>query len=629
MVLSGSHSSGITTLTLSAAAAPVNAGALLAIEPFSSNCELKYVSSVSSSTITLRTALENTHATSTAVYVVGGSVPTSWFGVKGDGSTDDHDALQWAIRQATNSSVWLDGQGRVITVSSPIMLPQSHKLKDFTIKALAAFSPAESTNALAMTQDGNIVSVASADPTTDIITTSVAHGIPGDGQGVVFQGASLPAGLVAGRFYYAYNRTTFTFTVSETLGGATVDITGTGTGTAFCEVYAANVKSFMDNITFECNNVANLNGVLCSVQQLTTWDNVRVNNAPGYGIKVKGQEADWRNIEIVRCGIGFEFDNMSFLYVKELDMTGCTTSQMKVVSSNGLISSTFLGVHLEDLTSAGTNMDFTLGCQNVVFDGVTISGLTTDNVAWVGFDMGTAGTHICTYDIRRLRFPTAGVSANNIAVRDNYRGKTILCYTSSATDSADREIGQVIANDIPSSASISDAGVGTQVWGVGGKEIRFGRQQNISPVLELTPGSSQSADSFIVYDTSAAKKFSVTKNGQPVAATSIQKGLASPTYGTTVTPNALSGDWQTITVTDTVAFTIAAPSNPPDSSHSQSLTIEILNSSGGVMGAITWNAAFVMPGGAFTNPASTKKRFIRFEWNGSKWVELSRAAADY
>ncbi len=109
----------------------------------------------------------------------------------------------------------------------------------------------------------------------------------------------------------------------------------------------------------------------------------------------------------------------------------------------------------------------------------------------------------------------------------------------------------------------------------------------------------------------------------------LQEQKATPTYSASITPNAAAGPWQTITVTNATAFTINAPTNPPDSTHNQELTIEILNSSGGVMGAVTWNAAFVLVGGAFTNPANTKKRFIEFSWNGASWIETSRAGADY
>lgn len=104
---------------------------------------------------------------------------------------------------------------------------------------------------------------------------------------------------------------------------------------------------------------------------------------------------------------------------------------------------------------------------------------------------------------------------------------------------------------------------------------------------------------------------------------------ATPAYGPAVTPNASAGRWQTITATDNVAFTINAPTNPPDSAHTAELAIEISNASGGVMGAVTWDASFLLVGGAFTKPANGKKRFIRFEWNGAAWIETGRAGADY
>ncbi len=103
----------------------------------------------------------------------------------------------------------------------------------------------------------------------------------------------------------------------------------------------------------------------------------------------------------------------------------------------------------------------------------------------------------------------------------------------------------------------------------------------------------------------------------------------TPTYSASITPVATDGDWQTITVTNGTAFTINAPTGAPDSTHSQELTIEIFNNSGGAHGAITWNAAFVLVGGALAVIANTKKKFIAFKWNGASWIETSRASADY
>lgn len=142
-------------------------------------------------------------------------------------------------------------------------------------------------------------------------------------------------------------------------------------------------------------------------------------------------------------------------------------------------------------------------------------------------------------------------------------------------------------------------------------------------VLPATPMSGNFTSGRKFYPDLRVNKDLILINGM------LQQSTAAPTYGATVTPDASNGSWQTITVTNSTAFTIAAPPNPPSSSNTAELVIEVLNSSGGAMGAITWNAAFVFPTGSWTNPASTKKRFARFEWNGVNWICTSLASADY
>lgn len=105
--------------------------------------------------------------------------------------------------------------------------------------------------------------------------------------------------------------------------------------------------------------------------------------------------------------------------------------------------------------------------------------------------------------------------------------------------------------------------------------------------------------------------------------------IATLTYGATVTPSAPAGRWQTLAVTSTAAFTIEAPTGSPSASMTTELTIEVLNSSGGTMGAITWNAIYVFPGLTWTNPANGLHRYARFEWNGSEYVCTGIAGADY
>lgn len=88
-------------------------------------------------------------------------------------------------------------------------------------------------------------------------------------------------------------------------------------------------------------------------------------------------------------------------------------------------------------------------------------------------------------------------------------------------------------------------------------------------------------------------------------------------YSTSITPNADFGRIFTIVATDTVAFAINAPSNPRIG---RIISFDIKNSSGGIMGAITWNAIFKM--GAFTNPGNGLRSTISFYYDGANWVAL-------
>lgn len=95
------------------------------------------------------------------------------------------------------------------------------------------------------------------------------------------------------------------------------------------------------------------------------------------------------------------------------------------------------------------------------------------------------------------------------------------------------------------------------------------------------------------------------------------------TYGTTVTPNCDFGDHQVVTATNGTAFTIAAPIGGV---HHQRLKLTIRNTSGGALGAVTWDAAYKLA--TWTSPANGFSRSIEFVFNGTNWVETSRTPAD-
>lgn len=109
----------------------------------------------------------------------------------------------------------------------------------------------------------------------------------------------------------------------------------------------------------------------------------------------------------------------------------------------------------------------------------------------------------------------------------------------------------------------------------------------------------------------------------------IGPSLATPTYGASIPINAAQ-EVQQIAATNGTAFTVQAPTRP----RAGFLSISILNSSGGALGALTWTGGaggFILTGGAWTQPANTLRRQITFQFDQPKnaWVEVARTAADY
>lgn len=98
----------------------------------------------------------------------------------------------------------------------------------------------------------------------------------------------------------------------------------------------------------------------------------------------------------------------------------------------------------------------------------------------------------------------------------------------------------------------------------------------------------------------------------------------SPAYGASIAINAQLATFQAITITNGTGFTIQNPTNPIAS---QMLTFQIINSSGGAHGVITWDTNFRLAG-ALGAVATGTNRSITFKYNGTVWHELYRTAAD-
>lgn len=318
----------------------------------------------------------------------------------------------------------------------------------------------------------------------------------------------------------------------------------------------------------------------------------RVNN--GYGMRLYGTATDSM---VSNCYIDQNVQSGIFCSAGDLSLTGCH------IWGNG----TGVTGDVDGITFQSSSGCRVINCYiETQINGAGIRFKTGANKGHVvsSCDIWSNGTQgIYAFSASNCVF------SSNVIRTNNYKAQSASTGAGIAVDSC---TAMLITGNQFFSVGANRQTYGYYEIGASNTDIRF--MDNMSRATDHTTGGM-----FFGPGTRDETMF-------PVA---IQTGRATPTYGASITPNANSGNWQTITVTNTAAFTVNVPTNPPDSSHTQELTVEIVNSSGGAMGAITWNAVFVLVGGAFTNPANTKKRWIRFAWNGSNWVEISRAGADY
>jgi hypothetical protein len=136
----------------------------------------------------------------------------------------------------------------------------------------------------------------------------------------------------------------------------------------------------------------------------------------------------------------------------------------------------------------------------------------------------------------------------------------------------------------------------------------------------------------VTYTPGASASTAVTEFGSQVIADDRMTAktyvgtIATPTYGATVTIDASAGSTQKLTVTDGNAFTMAAPTNPVSG---ERMSIRIVNSSGGAMGTVTWNAAFRQDS-SYANPANGKQRTAMFEYDSTdtKWEIVGTWSGD-
>jgi hypothetical protein len=464
----------------------------LVVEPFHTNCEIVKVASVSGTLVTLTASTLYGHTNGTLVFWHDGdSFPPAWFGAVGNGSDDDHMALQRAIMFGVMHGLVVAGRNQSYGITKPIIGPNGHKLDRVNFKVLSGYAPNGTNNFIYQNSQGNYPTFTAA--TDDVFTTPTAHGIPADDILVVFfgDGSTVPTGITEGEVYYARDRTTYTFKVAATPGGAAVDLTSTGAGRVWCEVRSMS-KTYLSDVLFDGSGIAS-NGFFGYLQQPAQWDKVRVNNVGGDAGIFKGQQAMIYNPQVYGCGNGIVFEDASFFYMTGLNVENYTVAGINT-RSPGLISSHITGSHFED---AGSNVVAvvmgTNGFLNSSMVDVSLSGFdvnTRSNL--LGFDMNGGG-----YVLQNVRFPQATPDAPEaLALRDRSLNKLIYTWRD-FTNSCNGQIAMFVGGKAPTSYVYSGEYSGVTIAANDGKEVRSGMGNFNQPVMDVSPGTNQTAPTVI------------------------------------------------------------------------------------------------------------------------------------
>ena len=566
--LSAGSSVGATQVTVTTApTAPLNQGVWVVVDAYTNQAELRRVETIVGSTLTLSSALEYAHSQNDKLLVVTGSslTPRVW-GCSGNGSTDDWQGLQEATIQCSYyySGLWLNGQNRTYLISQPLMLYTATKHQDLNVKASASFAPAETNNAHGMSWGGNLRAF-TADAATDTIT-AVNHGLPADAQGVVFQASTMPGGLTAGKFYYAYNRTANTFQVSpawttvtgtNALNSATINVgdtsmfassgtvvinsvnvtytgktatsfTGCGShaaytggedvhaplvdissagsgGRAFMEVYGSNAKPVFDDCYWQGNNVAGLNGLMLSVQQPGYANKLRCDNYLGYGLKLKGQQYVLYNFESIDCTTAVWLESMSYAWFFGANCEQCDVGFKTTAQLSVNSNNVLFGSHFE-MNPGGktTNNAIAFDLQAGQLNIIDTKITMSSGVSQTVVKSGGLGVD---YRIENLIVSGASAATGLKMINDTGRGTQL-----DAWDDFRFKISQLETIPVPAAGAYVTPNSHLYI-GFDGRRFAFGAGREADPTQYSRTGTSQTGPHYLIQTSAGVEKFSILSDG--------------------------------------------------------------------------------------------------------------------
>lgn len=527
-------------------------GNIIAIDTETANCEIRVVTNVSGKTVTFNSALELSHSANALVYVsLDGSFHPSLFACKGDNSTDDWQGLQRMLYQSSRlftNMIYgplINGGGNTYRVQQPLTFSK-HSMSNMQINCFTSFGQVDANNALMMSASQNHYPF-TATAVDDTFFSTGATVFPGINEPVVFNnmyGETLPGNVVPGRVYFVKTRVDSKhITVSDTQGGATLDITSDGAGWTAGQI-GELTKFWWKDVSLNIG-IADLNGLIMGSQQPADIYRLRVNmtvacTGTRYGVAIQqAQLARIYNPEfvvngatnVVALGIGVPClpdGSVTGVHVQDSNFDGNTDSgQTHIVIGGAPVCDDVVlsgDTWLEGPGDAGIRLDGGRGVDlgHLYLSGNPTNGTIYENTgqpSWkVNQIFNSGSNHINLTTVDGVLFKTFG-SSDNVAADDRNVTQTITRAFNSTTSSLNLEGRYYVSSTSSITASWiydtidMDATGGTRVLtlpsAIGVASFRFTIRKKDSSGNAVTVGttSSQNINASTTYSLATQYKY--------------------------------------------------------------------------------------------------------------------------